>query len=117
MTYYKVVLSGEGIFFENETTSAEPVVGFISCKLIKADTTELATAIAKRDLLVQWNQSFNADRKLGMPRVQLEHISEIKGWFKPKTGNDYYWFSCETDKQAQLAHLTRAPSKWFWRKS
>jgi len=116
MTHYKIVLSGENIFFENETTSAEPVVGFISCKLIQAENPDLALARAKRDLLVQWNQSFNADRKLGMPKLQAEHISEVKGWFKPKTGNDYFWFTNDADKQALLDKFTQKPRKWYWYK-
>jgi hypothetical protein len=117
MKHYKVVLSGENIFFENETTSSEPVIGFISCKLIKAASEDLALAIAKRDLLVQWNQSFNADRKLGMPKLHIEHIAEINSWFKPKIHNDYFWFTSAEHKQKQLQQFTRAPKKWFGRKA
>lgn len=116
MMYYKVVLSGENIFFENYSAGPEPVIGFITCKLIKAETEELAVALAKRDLLVHWNHSFNADRKLGMPKLHLEHIAEIKGWFKPKSSNDYYWFTDLEHKDEQLAKFMQAPSKWFWRK-
>lgn len=120
MTYYKVVLTGEDIFFENasriDNDSAEPVIGFISCKPISAETPALALAIAKRDLLVHWNQSFNFDRKMGMPTLTLEYIGEMRGWFKPKSSQDYYWFTNEVHKQALLAQLTQLPRQRLWRK-
>lgn len=115
MTYYKVVLSGENIFFENYSDAPEPVIGFISCKFISAESEELAIATAKRDLLVQWNQSFNLDRKLGMPKLGIEHIEEVRGWFKPKSIHDYYWFTDGSHKQLQLEKFTQPPRKWFWR--
>lgn len=121
MTYYKVVISGENIFFENscriDTDSPEPVIGFITCKLIQAGDEHLAIATAKRDLLVHWNHSFNFDRKMGMPKLVIEHIAEVRGWFKPKSSNDYYWFTNEAHKQEQLEKLTQAPREWFWRKN
>lgn len=119
MTYYKVVLSGENIFFENasriDKDAPEPVIGFIACKLIKAESSALAIATAKRDLLVQWNQSFNLDRKLGMPKLTIEHIEEVRSWFKPKSTNDYYWFTNSDHKQTQLEKFTQPPRQWFWR--
>lgn len=115
MTYYKVVLSGENIFFENYSEDPDPVIGFISCKFINAETEELAVAMAKRDLLVHWNQSFNLDRKLGMPKVGVEHVAEMRGWLKPKTIHDYYWFTDDSHKQLQLEKFTQPPRKWFWR--
>ncbi len=117
MTYYKVVLSGENIFFENYSDTPEPVIGFIACKLINADSEELAIATAKRDLLVNWNHSFNSDRKLGMPKLAIEFVEPVKGWFKPKTSNDYYWFTDAAHKQEQLDKFTRIPSRWFWRRN
>lgn len=119
MKYYKVVLSGENIFFENacriDCNAPEPVIGFIACKLIQTDNRDLAIAIAKRDLLVQWNQSFNLDRKLGMPKLAVEFIAEMRGWFKPKTTNDYYWFTDLEHKQLQLDIFTQPPRQWFRR--
>jgi len=115
MMYYKVVISGSDIFFENYSSTA-PVVGFIACRLIQAQTEELAVAIAKRDILVDWNRSFNADRKLGLPVLHLEYIAPFKGWIKPKIQHDYYWFTDEEHKQAQIAELTLTAKKWFWQK-
>ena len=115
MIYYTVVISGSNIFFENYN-NPDPVVGFIACRLVKAQTETLAVAMAKRDILVDWNHSFNADRKLGMPKLQLEHIMPFNGWIKPKTKHDYYWFTDEEHKQAQIQTLIAPPKKWFWRK-
>ena len=115
MMHYTVVISGSNIFFENYG-NPDPVVGFIACRLIQAQTEELAIATAKRDILVDWNQSFNADRKLGMPKLELEHIVPFKGWTKPKTRHDYYWFTDDEHKQKQLDELTAPPKKRFWRK-
>lgn len=117
MTYYKIVLSGENIFFENYSDAPEPVIGFITCKLINAQTEELAIATAKRDLLVHWNHSFNIDRKMGMPKLSVESIEPIKGWFKPKTSNDYYWFTDQEHKLQQIEKLTHSPAGWLWRKN
>ena len=119
MTYYKVVLSGENIFFENasriDSDAPEPVIGFVACKLITADDEDLAIATAKRDLLVQWNQSFNLDRKLGMPKLTIEHVAKMRGWFKPKITHDYYWFTDSDHKQVHLETFTQSPRLWFWR--
>lgn len=117
MTYYKIVLSGENIFFENYSDAPEPVIGFITCKIINAQTEELAIATAKRDLLVHWNHSFNGDRKMGIPKLNVESIESIRGWFKPKISNDYYWFTDPDHKQEHIEKLTQTGGKWFWRRS
>ncbi len=120
MIYYKVVIAGENIFFENQSANTdlslnhpEPIIGFISCQYIRAETEELAIAIAKRDLLVNWNQSFNADRKLGMPKLTLQHIVTVNRWFKPKTTDDYHWFTSDAHKQAQLSKLMEKSKGWL----
>lgn len=120
MKYYKVVISGSPhitneSFFENYSSNAH-VVGFIACRLIQAQTEELAVATAKRDILVDWNRSFNADRKLGLPVLHVEYIALFKGWIKPKIQHDYYWFTDEEHKQGQIAQFVDVPKKWFWQK-
>lgn len=99
-----------------DNESAEPVIGFISCKPIQAETPALALAKAKRDLLVHWNQSFNSDRKMGMPTLTLEYMSEMNSWFKPKSTQDYYWFTSEEHKQTLLAQLAQPLRQRLWRK-
>ena len=115
MTYYTVIISGAHIFFEDYNRT-EPVVGFIACRLIPAQTEELAIATAKRDILVDWNRSFNADRKLGMPALQPEHIAPYKGWIKPKTKHDYYWFGNAEQKKIHVDKFSKPSEKWFWEK-
>lgn len=115
MMHYNVVISGENIFFENYG-NPEPVVGFIAHRLVESQTEELAIATAKRDILVHWNQSFNADRRLGMPTLRLELVTPFKGWFKPKPQHDYYWFTDSEHKLHQLQQLTTPRKKWFWQR-
>jgi len=122
MMYYQVVLSGDHIYFENANTAQDPadpqaIIGFISCRLIQAASEDLAIAIAKRDLLVHWNHSFNADRKLGMPQLHVEHIAQLSRWRKPKISNDYYWFTDLEHKQQQLDKLIHPPKRWFWQRA
>ncbi|HSX85849.1 MAG TPA: hypothetical protein VLE50_10615 [Cellvibrio sp.] len=111
--YYKVVISGADIFFENYGNPV-PVIGFITCRLIEASSEELAIATIKRDILVHWNQSFNADRKMGMPRLVIEHIVPFKGLIKPKSKQDYYWFTSDEHKQQQLDKFIKSGSRWLW---
>jgi|SRR5690606_7502698 len=112
---YQVLISGTEIFFENYN-HPEPVIGFIACRIIQAADEELAVAIAKRDILVNWNQSFNADRKLGMPRLKVEQITAVRFWFKPKIKHDYYWFADEAGKQQQLQKFCQPSSFRLWRR-
>lgn len=111
--YYKIVVSGTDIFFENYASDI-PVIGFIACRLIEADTEELAVATAKRDILVNWNQSFNADRKMGLPRLNVENVAPFKSFFKPTIKHDYYWFTDEAHKQEHLEKFTRRRTFSFW---
>jgi len=114
--YYQVIISGTGIFFENDQR-AEPVIGFLATRIIDSSSEELAIATVKRDILVQWNQIFNTDRKLGLPRLGVERVSTIKQWIKPKISQDYYWFTSESHKLSYLNELEKPPARWFWRAS
>jgi hypothetical protein len=111
--YYKVVISGADIFFENYGNTV-PVIGFITCRVIAASSEELAVATVKRDILVHWNHSFNADRKMGMPKLVIEYIAPFNGWLKPKITNDYYWFTSLEHKQQQLDKFTLPRKSWLW---
>lgn len=113
MTYYKIVLSGENIFFENDSDAPEPVIGFITCKLINAETEDLAVATAKRDLLVHWNHSFNSDRKLGMPKLAIEFIEPVKGWFKPKPVTIITGLPVQNISRSNSINLPRPPVAGF----
>ena len=115
MMYYTIVLSGENIFFEHDI-SPEPIIGFVTARTVEADTEELAIAIAKRDTLVHWNHSFNADRKTGMPLLQIEHTFTFESWLKPKSKHDFYWFTDSEDKQEQLTKFSQPAKSSFWSK-
>src|SRR5690606_24168257 len=53
MTHFKIVMTGSSILVDHYG-STEPIVGFVACRLLKAESEELAIATAKRDILVQW---------------------------------------------------------------
>lgn len=120
MMRYLLVLSGENIFFETtseEDVAPELVIGFLACRLVTAPSDELAIAQAKRDLLVQWNQSFNADRKLGMPLLNVEFMVHLENCRAPKITHDYHWFTALSQKQELLTTLSRLPKKLFWQRA
>lgn len=112
--YYQIIVSGDGIFFENDDRT-EPVIGFLANRVVQASSEELAIATSKRDILVQWNQLFNADRKLGLPRLRIEKITPVNQWLKPKSKQDYFWFTSESHKNSYMNQLCKTPQRWFWR--
>jgi hypothetical protein len=112
--YYQIIVSGDGIFFENDDKT-EPVIGFLANRIVEASSEELAIATSKRDILVQWNQQFNADRKLGLPRLRIEKITPVNQWLKPKSKQDYFWFTSESHKNSYMNQLCKTPPRWFWR--
>lgn len=114
MTHYRIVISGEGFFFDNYG-SPEPVIGFIACRIVKAESESLAIALAKRDILMHWNQSFNADRKLGLPKLHIEAVTQGKR-SGPKPKQDYLFFTSDEQRQAHLAHYCQKRPWWaLWR--
>jgi hypothetical protein len=114
MMHYKIILTGSDIFVENYG-SADPITGFVACRIIKAETERLAIAMAKRNILVNWNQSFNADRKVGLPNLEVEKVTQVNGWLTREPKNDYFFY---TDDQTREAHLEKLinPRRWFKRK-
>jgi hypothetical protein len=113
--HYKIVVSGNGIIFDNYG-SPEPVIGFVACRLIEAESETLAIATAKRNILVQWNQSFNADRKIGLPKLIIEHIAPVRNLFRRNAKHDYYFFVSEETKQQYLERFTRVKRWWAFGK-
>ena len=112
-TYYTVIISGSNIFFENYNDT-DPVVGFIARRVIQAESEEMATATAKRDILVNWNHSFNADRRMGLPNLHLEFVSPFNGWRIPRIKHDYYWFTDDTQKFSLLEAARKPVKRWIW---
>lgn len=116
---YLIILSGENVFFETSAGDAplgEWMIGFLACQLVNTESETLAVAQAKRDLLVKWNQSFNADRKFGMPHLQVERMLRLERARAPKIAEDYCWFQSLEEKHALIESLTTLPKPWFWQK-
>lgn len=114
MTFYKIVLTGTDILVDHYG-SPEPVMGFVTCRLVRADSETMAIATAKRDILVQWNRSFNADRRAGLPRLSVAQISPVRRWLTRKPRHDFYFYSSDERRDQHLALLTR-PRRWFQRR-
>lgn len=112
MTYYKLLLSGRGILIDHYGSS-EPMMGFVACRILQAESEEMAIAQAKRDILVHWNQSFNADRKAGLPKLSLEHIDPVNRWLTRRPKHDYYFYVTEEQRQEHLARFTKPKRRWL----
>jgi hypothetical protein len=113
---YKIVISGNEILFDNYG-SPEPVIGFIACREVEAESEEMAIATVKRNILVQWNQSFNADRKIGLPKLIIEQITPIRKLFRRRARHDYYFFVSEETKKQHLEKFTKVKSWWRFGKA
>lgn len=116
MMHYKIVLTGDGIIVDHYGTEA-PVVGFVACRIVKAESEALAVAMAKRDVLVQWNQSFNADRKAGLPQLVVEKVSTVTPLLTRKPKHDYYFYDTAEKHQEHLAYFTRGKRRLFGKKA
>src|SRR5690554_2514223 len=111
MIHYKIILTGSDIFVDSYG-SADTITGFVACRIIKAETEDLAIAMAKRNILVNWNQSFNADRKVGLPTLEVQKITPVNGWFAREPKNDYFFFIDSETRDKHLEQLL-SPRRWF----
>lgn len=105
---YDVILTGDNIFFENDRE--RPITGFVTCRRIEAGTEEEAQRTARHRLLIQWNQTLNADRKLGVPRLSVEHtqpVGLLRRWLQPAPSGDYYFYDSAEVRQQHLAALLK----------
>lgn len=112
MMHYKIVLTGDSIIVDHYGTEP-PAMGFVACRIVKAESEEMAVAVAKRDVLVQWNQSFNADRKAGLPQLTVDKVSTVRPWLTRKPKHDYYFYDSEEKHREHLHHFTRSRRRWF----
>jgi len=112
MIYYKLLLTGRGILIDHYGSS-EPLMGFVACRILPAESEAMAIAQAKRDILVHWNQSFNADRKAGLPKLSLDHIVRVNRWLTRRPKHDYYFYVTEEQRQEHLAHFIRPKRRWL----
>lgn len=114
MMHYKIVVTGNNILVENYG-STEPIIGFVACRVIKAESEALAIATAKRNILVNWNQSFNADRKVGLPKLRVEKIDSVSPWLAKEPSTDYFFYSTDEGHREHLDKLTKPRRRWFKR--
>lgn len=112
MTYYKLLLTGRDILIDHYG-SPEPSMGFVACRILQADSEEMAIAQTKRNILVQWNQSFNADRKAGLPKLSLEHIGRVNRWWTRRPKHDYYFYVTEEQRQEHLELFLDPKRRWL----
>lgn len=112
MMHYKIVLAGSDILVDHYG-SPEPVMGFVTCRLVKADSEKLAIATVKRDVLMQWNQSFNADRRAGLPKLSVELVTTVHPWMIRKPKHDFYFYVSAEQREAHLQHFTQPKRRWF----
>ncbi len=106
--FYDVILTGDKIFFEND--QERPINGFVTCRRVEATSEEEAQRIAKHRLLIHWNQTLNADRKLGVPRLSVAHtlpVSLLRRWLRPAPSGDYYFYDSPEVQQQHLAALLK----------
>lgn len=115
MTFYKIVLTGTDIMVDHYG-SPEPIMGFVTCRLVKAESEAMAIATIKRDILVQWNRSFNADRRAGLPRLSVEWIGPVRRWLTRKPRHDFYFFDSNERRDEHLRHLIQPKRRWFRRR-
>ncbi|WP_347331897.1 hypothetical protein [Marinimicrobium locisalis] len=115
MMHYKIVLTGSGILVDHYG-SPEPVMGFVTARLVKAESEDLAVATVKRDVLVQWNQSFNADRKAGLPKLTIEQVTPVRALLARKPKHDFYFYISEEQREEHLQELTQPKRRWFKKK-
>lgn len=113
MARYRVVVSGRGIFVE-AGDCGDSFSGFVVCRFIRANSEAEAVALVKRDLLVEWNSSFNRTRMAGVPRLTIEFSARVNSPFKTsESSGSYRFFAAEDEVNEHLARAISASSGWF----
>lgn len=108
---YDIILCGEDIFFENHETHA--ITGFLTCRRVAAESADEAIIQAKHQVLIHWNQSYNADRRLGVPALSVARVSEVKRWINRQPDQDYYFFDSPDNKAAHQSNLEDSSRPWY----
>lgn len=103
---FDIILTGDNIFFEN--VEHRPINGFVTCRRVEAEDEETAQRTARHRVLIHWNQTLNADRKLGVPRLTVEQVlpvGRLRRWFRPAPTLDYFFYDNPELHQQHLAAL------------
>jgi hypothetical protein len=110
---YRVVVCGRGIFVE-AGDRGDFFSGFVVCRFVKADSEAEAVALVRRNLLVEWNSSFNQSRSAGVPRLTIELSAPVNSPFKKAESScSYRFFVSEDEVSAHLKSAILASSGWF----
>ncbi|WP_339614947.1 hypothetical protein [uncultured Gilvimarinus sp.] len=109
--FFDVTLCGTEIFFDNYTEQA--VIGFLSARRVAASSLEEAILRARHEVLIDWNYTHNADRKLGVPKLTTEQVHPIKKWLHRHPSEDFYFFDSPERKQEHLATINNSARPWY----
>ncbi|MCP8898214.1 hypothetical protein [Gilvimarinus xylanilyticus] len=108
---FDVVLCGTGIYFDNFTET--PIIGFLTARRVAAADTTQAIKLAQHQVLVHWNQSYNAEHKLGVPRLEAVTTTAIRKWLRRALDEDYFFYDSEAVKARHLAHIHHTARPWY----
>ncbi|OOG50936.1 hypothetical protein [Rhodanobacter sp. C01] len=95
MSYFKIMLSGTGISFPFEGSTAL-AIGFFTTRFVKAATRSEAQELAKEMVLDEWRQGgiYAAENRGKIPSLVIESVSStgtLTGMFKHKVaGYTFY---------------------------
>ena len=95
MPFFRVILSGEGIWLPFEDRS-DPAIGFFTTRDVRAACIEQATRVATDLVLIEWRPGgkYAAANKGALPVVALDEswqIGLLRGIFGRKpTGYTFY---------------------------
>ncbi|WP_339897038.1 hypothetical protein [uncultured Gilvimarinus sp.] len=109
---FDVLLCGTQIYFDNGTEQS--IIGFLSARRVANDSLEDAVLRARHDVLIDWNHTYNADRKLGVPKLTTVQVQAANKWLHRNPTEDFYFFDSEQRKQEHLALILDSARPW-WR--
>ncbi|MDO3388803.1 hypothetical protein QWI17_23350 [Gilvimarinus sp. SDUM040013] len=110
-TLFDVIVCGTDIFIENHTESV--ITGFLTCRRIDAQDAEQAAVHACHQILIHWNQSYNSDRKLGVPKLHVELIQNARRWINRAPTQEYYFYDSAERKREHFQQLCRSTRPWY----
>lgn len=110
-TLYDVIVCGTDIFIENHTDNV--ITGFLTCRRIAVADEDQATVHACHQVLIHWNQSYNSDRKLGVPNLHVELIQVAKRWVNRAPTEEYYFFDTPERKREHFQLLCQSTRPWY----
>lgn len=108
---FDVIVCGTDIFIENH--AGRLITGFLTCRRIRAEDEDQAAVYACHQVLIHWNQSYNSDRKLGVPSLQVELIQNARRWINRAPSEEYYFFDSAERKREHFRFLCQSTRPWY----